>query len=83
MRVDQAKAIAHAGAFRPFRQLFLQSTFLIRRMGKRIFKRSVFFKKLACRLFPYAGDTRQIIGAVAHQALQIRHTRRHKAVLLH
>ena len=83
MRVDQAKAIAHAGAFRPFRQLFLQSTFLIRRMGKRIFKRSVFFKEFACRLFPYAGDTRQIIGAVAHQALQIRHTRRHKAVLLH
>ena len=83
MRIDHTHAIAHTCAFRAVQKFLLQGPFFLTGMGEHVLKRPIFFKQLACRLFPHAGNPRQVIRAIPHQALQIRHARWRKAVLFH
>ena len=81
---NRRQPVRHAGALFPGGELFAHALLDIqgREIGVDVFHRAVFAHKLQSGLLAHAGHTRDIVGAVAHEGLEIHHLRRVKAVFL-
>ena len=81
---NRRQPVGHAGALFPGGELLAHALLDIQsaQIGVDVFHGAVFANKLQRGLLANAGHARDVVGAVAHEGLEVHHLRRIKAVFL-